>query len=306
MTVWRIVCDAGGTNVRFARASAGQIDGVRAVPTSDGLDVAALLASFSETFEDREDLEGAVIAAAGPVQDAQVTLTNADVTIRAAGVRDALQRPVLIMNDLEAVAWAVPHLTVSELRTLLACDMPLAGGKIAINIGTGFGAALLLETARGAHVCALEPGHMKLAAFGASAPAALTATLSIEQVLSGKALADPQMLHALWGLPQAAAIESRHLFATAPASADQQRFISGFSALFGQVCGDLVLATGAWAGVYLTGSVAGAWSQAADMDAFHAAFCDKGPMSARMARVPVHLILAEHPALKGLAAAPLF
>ncbi len=306
MTAWRIVCDAGGTNVRYARASAGRIQDVRALPTSTGLDIPALLAHFAATFEDREHLEGAVIAAAGPVQDAEVTLTNADVTIRAAGAREALHRPVVVMNDLEAVAWALPHLTLADLRTLLACDMPLTGGKLALNIGTGFGAALLVETPRGLHVCALEPGHMKIATLAACKASPPAATLSIEEVLSGKALADPQMLHEIWGLRQAAVFDSRHLFSAARASAEHQRFISGFSALFGQVCGDLVLATGAWAGVYLTGSVATAWSHAADIEAFRAAFCDKGPMSARMVRVPVHLIVAEHPALRGLAAAPLF
>lgn len=306
MTAWRIVCDAGGTNVRFARAYAGHIDGVRAVPTSAGLDVPALLADFAATFEDRDDLEGALIAAAGPVQDAQVTLTNADVTIRAAGVRDALQRPVRVLNDLEAVAWALPHLTVSDLRTLLACDLPLAGGKLAINIGTGFGAALLLETPRGSHVCALEPGHMKLATSAACKPGTVTATRSIEDVLSGMALADPSLLHEIWDLSQGAGIETSDLFSSAGATAVHQRFTADFSALFGQVCGDLVLATGAWAGVYITGSVASAWGHVAAIDAFRAAFCDKGPMSVRMARVPVHHIVAQHPALKGLAVAPLF
>jgi glucokinase len=58
--------------------------------------------------------------------------------------------------------------------------------------------------------------------------------------------------------------------------------------------------------VYITGSVASAWGHVADIDAFRAAFCDKGPMSFRMTRVPVHHIVAQHPALKGLAVAPLF
>lgn len=306
MTAWRIVCDAGGTNVRVARASARHIGDVRAVPTSEGLDVAALLADFASTFEDRDDLEGALVAAAGPVQDGDVMLTNADVTIRAAAVRDAVQRPVRIMNDLEAVAWALPHLTVADLRTLLACDMPLAGGKIAINIGTGFGAALLLETPRGPHVCALEPGHMKLATSAACKPGTVTATRSIEDVLSGMALANTALLHEIWGVPQAAEMETRNLFSSARTSVERQRFIADFSALFGQVCGDLVLATGAWASVYITGSVASAWGQVANIEAFQKAFCDKGPMSVRMARVPVHHITAGHPALIGLAVAPLF
>lgn len=306
MTAWRIVCDAGGTHVRLARSSAGQVKAVRVVPTIPGLDLVQLLKEYADAFEDRHDLEGTVIAAAGPVLDGEVKLTNADVTIRGAAIREILHCPVQLLNDLEAVAWALPMLPASDLRTLLACDMPLEGGKLAINIGTGFGAALLIETPRGSHVCALEPGHMKLASARGCEPAKVTAHLSVEDVLSGLALGMPSSLAGFWRWDNAASIDIHQLFSTASDTRDGQRFISEFSALFGQVCGDLVLATGAWGGVYLTGSVATSWSSAANLDAFSAAFRDKGPMSARMARVPVHVIAATHPALIGLAAAPLF
>ena len=196
MTSWRIVCDAGGTNVRMARCEAGRLDHVRIVHTSPGLDIAALLSGYAATFSDREALAGAMIAAAGPVMDEHVKLTNADVTIHASSVREALHRPVRVLNDLEAVAWALPHLTGADIRAISACEMPLAGSKLAVNIGTGFGASLLIDTPHGAHVCALEPGHMKLAAAGL--PGEITATLSIEEVLSGLALSDSATVAQFW------------------------------------------------------------------------------------------------------------
>lgn len=305
MTGWRIVCDAGGTNVRLARSICGHVDAVRVLPTGPGLDLAAHLADFGRTFGGRDDLEGVAVAAAGPVLEAAVTLTNADVTIRAATVREVLHRPVALFNDLEAVAWALPHLAATDLHTILACDMPLEGGKLAINIGTGFGAALLIETAHGAHVCALEPGHMKIATAGGCDPDNVTARLSIEEVLSGLALGKPSSRMGFWRWPEGAGVDATVAFAAARDTRTGQRFITQFSALFGQVCGDLVLATGAWAGVYLTGSVVSSWRQAADVEAFRTAFIDKGPMLSRMARVPVHHIVAAHPALTGLAFAPL-
>ena len=303
MNSWRIVCDAGGTNVRMARCEASRLGHVRVVPTSAGLDIAALLSGYATTFPDREALAGAMIAAAGPVMDEHVKLTNADVTIHAAAVRETLQRPVRVLNDLEAVAWALPHLTGADVRAICACEMPLAGPKLAINIGTGFGASLQIETPHGAHVCALEPGHMKLAAAGL--PGEVTARLSIEDVLSGLALRDSATAAHFWrwnGARHAGA----ELFSRAHESDDGRRFILAFSALFGQVCGDLVLATGAWGGVYTTGSVAAAWARGGDVEAFRAAFCDKGPMSTRMARVPVQHITLGHPALMGLGSAPLY
>jgi glucokinase len=280
------------------------IGSLRCVPTSPGLDIAALLADFADGSGEMSDLAGAAIAAAGPVLDDAVKLTNADVTIEGAAVRDVLHKPVRIMNDLEAVAWALPHLTKADTRTLLDCDMPLKGSTLAINIGTGFGAALLVETRQGAHVCALEPGHMKLATAAAFSPGILTARLSIEDVLSGKALTNPAVLAEFWGWQQGRDSSGAGLFANARESIDGQRFIDDFSAIFGQVCGDLVLATGGWGGVYMTGSVANAWAHAANIDKFRSAFCDKGPMLARMVRVPVHHITLGWPVLLGLAAVP--
>lgn len=306
MTAWRLVCDAGGTNVRVGRSSGGTVAYVRVLPSAAGLDIAMLLANYVGEFEDRAELEGAAIAAAGPVQDEAVELTNADIVVRAAAVREALQRPVRLLNDLEAVAWALPHLPASDLQAIRDCDMPLEGSKLAINIGTGFGAALLVETRHGAHVCALEPGHMKLASAVACQPATVTARRSIEDVLSGTALADPSIRSEVWRYAPPVARPGADLFRAARDSCEGQRFIADFSALFGQVCGDLVLATGAWGGVYISGSVAGAWAHAADIETYISAFCDKGPMSGRMMRVPTYHIVARHPALLGLARAPLF
>ena len=64
--------------------------------------------------------------------------------------------------------------------------------------------------------------------------------------------------------------------------------------------GDLVLATAAWDGAFLCGSVARAWLGVADVDAFRSAFESKGPMRNRLGRVPTFLINEPEPALVGL------
>jgi glucokinase len=71
------------------------------------------------------------------------------------------------------------------------------------------------------------------------------------------------------------------------------------SRLLGRVTGDLVLATAAWDGAYLCGSVARAWLDVADVTVFRAAFEDKG-LRAHMARVPTFAITTPEPALLGL------
>jgi glucokinase len=72
------------------------------------------------------------------------------------------------------------------------------------------------------------------------------------------------------------------------------------SRLLGRITGDLVLATAAWDGAFLCGSVARAWLGVADVDAFRSAFESKGPMRNRLGRVPTFLINEPEPALVGL------
>ena len=301
MTAWRLVCDAGGTRTRIAR-SAGphSVLDVQVIPTAGSISLAQTLAGFAASYSDVESFEGAAIAGAGPVQDGVVALTNADLAIDARAVSAALQRPVRVINDLEAVAWALPHLSPAELLPVIDVELPLSGPRLVVNIGTGFGAALLIDTPNGRHVLGCEPGHMTLALPWRTD----VGPLSVEEVLSGLTLGNPARRSTVWGDGHDAGDLADPFAADAPGG-DAQAFRQTFSALFGQVCGDLVLATGAWGGVFTCGSVANAWVKTADRDAFSIAFRSKGPMQPRMQRVQVQHIAVSHPALIGLAAAPL-
>lgn len=306
MSAWRIVCDAGGTNIRVARARGPfDISQVEVVPTLEAASLSNVLSSYLLRCGDGALCEGAYIAAAGPVENEAIKLTNAHLEIAAREVRNAIHKPVRLINDLEAVAWAVPHLAPDALEAVCDVAMPLAGPRLIVNVGTGFGAALLLDLAPGAHVVACEPGHMKLAAFLGGEAAAITAKWSIEDVISGSAFADRGKLAHLWGWDGPTGCAPADLFEGAEQSEAGRRFLRDVSAVFGQICGDLVLATGAWGGVYTCGSVASAWLRHADRERFAASFRDKGPMGSRIARTGVYHIAAPHPALIGLAIAPL-
>jgi glucokinase len=76
-----------------------------------------------------------------------------------------------------------------------------------------------------------------------------------------------------------------------------------FTIWLGRVCGDLVLATTSWGGVFLTGGLVESWRMVADMDLFRAAFTDKGKMSTHMQRVATVLVRRQNVALLGLARA---
>ncbi|HMN37902.1 MAG TPA: glucokinase [Hyphomicrobium sp.] len=303
MTGWRIVCDAGGTNLRCARSDApSHLADLMVVAPDNVAGIEDALEVYAARFADLEALEGIAIAAAGPVEDGRVRLTNRDIVIDKARVsRGFANKPVALLNDLEAAAWSLPVLRSSDLAPILERTGPLGGPRLVVNVGTGFGGALLVRTANAWHAIACEPGHMKLAHPWQGG----THIVSVEDVISGLTLSDPGRRQKYWGHVRSSfPVSGGALFSALKAGEAPADFVSAFSRLLGQVCGDLVLACGAWGGVYLCGSVAAAWSGAGGTVQFQSAFEDKGPMARRMRRVPVFRITAANPVLTGLCQVP--
>ena len=89
--------------------------------------------------------ERAMIAVAGPVLDGQARVTNLPWIIDAASIGTRFGIPkVDLLNDIEALGWAVPSLDETRLRVLHA-GRPRRDGPIAIVApGTGCGEAFLI------------------------------------------------------------------------------------------------------------------------------------------------------------------
>lgn len=267
-----LICDIGGTNARFALVDkAGRVTGeekraVAAHPQfADALD--GYLANRDEA------LEAAFIAAAGPVDHGEIRLTNANWQISAKEISELTGAEVHLLNDLEAVGHALPVLGPDDLDTIVAGAVHDRTGPprpmLAVNVGTGFGAAVAIPVGDGWVSLATEAGHITL-------QTKMPDVAAVEHVFSGPGLAT----HLTTG-----------------------RVSHEISSLFGRVVGDLVLATGAWGGVYLCGGVMTDFRSYFDEVPFLAAFRDKGAMAARIAEVPIHRITAPNPAFMGLAAA---
>ncbi|MBK9080156.1 MAG: ROK family protein [Hyphomicrobium sp.] len=309
MSAWRIVCDVGGTYVRTARCAEAYVyTDVVVRSTKDCESLAAWLRAYARSFADFDELAGVAVAAAGPVEDGEVQLTNAPLAIHEALLRDGFGggQAVRVINDLEAVAWSIPELIESQTAAVRTPSNALGGNLLVVNVGTGFGAAMLVKTPDGWQSVGCEPGHMKLTScLTAARPD--DGECSIEDVLSGVALRDAATL--AWFAEPGAAVtikeDSADQFADLAQSPAGRQIISRINSLLGQVCGDLVLACGAWGGVYICGGVAAALRKQADPADFIAAFDAKGPMSPRMARVNVYYITEPNPALIGLCALPL-
>ncbi|WP_226468435.1 glucokinase [Luteimonas panaciterrae] len=80
------------------------------------------------------------------------------------------------------------------------------------------------------------------------------------------------------------------------------RSIDVFCAVFGAIAGDLVLTTGAWDGVFLTGGLVPRMLDALRRSGFRQRFEHKGRFSSNMARIPSLAVLHPHAGLLGTAA----
>ena len=78
-----------------------------------------------------------------------------------------------------------------------------------------------------------------------------------------------------------------------------------FSMLLGRVAGDLALATAAWGGVYLCGSVVNGWAAAGGTQRFRPAFEAKGPMRGFMEKVYSGILTRDDTPLLGLTHLPI-
>jgi glucokinase len=306
---WRLVADVGGTNVRFARASeSGALADRRDFRSAD-------FASFDDALEtylkghDRSACRGAAIAAAGPVIGNGVQLTNGPWRIEAGDVAHFVAGgPVRILNDLEAAALSLPHLAAADMADLGQVEPLREPGapRLAVNVGTGFGAAALMAVGDGWMAHGGEAGHMVLGADGREEFEILeafgTAAVSVEDVLSGPGLA--RLYRHIAALKHGAASDlrsSRKVFDLSAHDPAAAQAVHMFTRFLGRVCADLVLASAAWGGLALFGSVARGWYAHGDHALFRRTFDGDGMMAANLARVPCAMVLNDDAPLIGLA-----
>jgi glucokinase len=267
-------------------------------------------------------VDGASFGVAGPVVAGRAKVTNLPWSMDEAQLGEALNLPsIRLLNDLEAMAHAVPSLESVDLHTLNVGEAA-PGGAIAIiapgtGLGEGFltwdGARYLAHSSEGGHVdfaptSPLEVGlfHYLQDRFG---------HVSYERVCSGRGL--PNIYAYLrdtryaeespWLAERLAAaddptplIVSAGLDAEGPCelcAATLKTFVSVLAAEAGNLALK-VLATG---GVYLGGGIPRRILPALEDGQFMEAFRRKGRMSNLLGRMPVHVILNPRVALLGAA-----
>ena len=313
----RLLGDVGGTNARWAwqRQSGAPLERVRSLACSEFAAIDACIAQYL-LVEGLPAPRSVAFGIATPITDDQVQMTNHRWRFSIAALRASLGvERLLVLNDFEALARAVPALDPCDLQAL-GGGVAAPGANLALlGAGTGLGVSGLVADGRGDWLVVVgEGGHVTLAASSAR-EASLLAVLrerfghvSAERVLSGPGLVN--LYEAVCTLDGEAArtLEPADVVAHALARGighDMQcsNALTTFAALLGSVAGNLALTLGARGGVYIGGGIVPRLGPQFDALAFRASFEDKGRFRGYLEAIPCWVITADAPALVGAARA---
>jgi glucokinase len=300
-----LLADIGGSKSRLALAqAAGRPERIQVIENDTVADLETAVARYLD--ETGACPQAAMLAIAGPVDGEEIALTNRQWRFRRSDFarRFGLSR-LRIVNDFEAIAWALPRLAAADTRALGRPAVPRACAKVVLGPGTGLGVAALVPADGRWHVVASEGGHVS---FGPQAPDDVEIfarlregrrSISAETVLSGPGL--PRLARALD--PRAAAQAPETIVTSAlahkPAALATARV---FVRLLGRFAGGMALTFKALGGVYVTGGVACALGPLLDEPAFRQAFEAHPPYETLLASIPTLLITCAEPGLIGCAA----
>ena len=316
--------DIGGTKTNLAIFSPEA--GLRAplaeatFPSTDYPSLEALVREFLAQLDLKP--EGASFGVSGPVVAGRVTITNLPWVIDETQLQAALNLSfVHLLNDLEAIAHAVPLLEPADLHTLNE-GQPTPGGAVAIIApGTGLGEAFLTWDGSRYRPHASEGGHTDFAPTNPSEVELLRYLqqryehVSYEWVCSGQGL--PNIYAFLkdggyaeepaWLAGQLAAADDLTPVIVNTALDDEKpselcaATLNTFVSILGAEAGNLALKVLATGGVYLGGGIPPRILPALKHERFMEAFRHKGRLSGLLAHMPVHVILNPKVALLGAA-----
>jgi glucokinase len=299
-----LLADIGGTNSRFALAgSDGRPTRMLIIENDTVPNLEGAIARYLDESGARPS--AAVLAVAAPLESEEVALTNRTWRFRPGELARRFGFAKLrLVNDFEAIAWALTRLTAEDAHPVGPVITARPGVRAVLGPGTGLGVAALVPVDGRWHVLASEGGH---ASFGPRAPeevevfAALIREhgyISAETILSGPGL--PRLLHAVDPRSHAKtpeAVVASALAGDAAALATAQLFVR----LLGRFAGGLALTFKAVGGVYIAGGVVSRLGALFDAQAFRAAFEAHPPYQALLASIPIWLMHRSEPGLLGCA-----
>ena len=315
--------DIGGTKTVLALFSGAPLESDQALvertyASRDYDDLEAIIDSFLAEADRRA--VRASFAVAGPSAGGRVRVTNRPWEIDAQRIagRFGLEQVVLI-NDLEAIARSIPHLSPFDLLTLHPGERDPHGPLAVVAPGTGLGEAYLTWNGAGYTARPSEGGHADFAPND-GLQAELWAFLreefghvSVERVASGSGIPNIyRFLRDRRGTEETAELAERLGSVEDPtplivSAAVEKRAalceetLRTFVSILGAEAGNLALKILATGGIYLAGGLPPRILPFLQEERFLETTRAKGRFAPLIERIPVHVILNPRAALLGAA-----
>jgi glucokinase len=310
--------DIGGTKTHLGLFASGASRPspriVREYTTLAFGDLPAMVRTFlEETGTGASSIDAACFGVAGPVLGDTAALTNVPWRVDRTNVGTAVGiAHVGLLNDLYAMALAVPALDPAELRTLQA-GQPVPGANMALlAAGTGLGEGLL--HAMNGHFVP-SPSEGGNADFAARTEREIVmlryltrqfGRARVEHVLSGPGFVNihraiHERCEAGIDLDSPEAPAAISAAALERACQHCEATLDLFVEALGAEAGNHALRSMATAGVFIGGGIARKILPALERGGFIRAFLAKAPLESMVARIPVHVIMNAQAGLLGAA-----
>jgi glucokinase len=311
--------DVGGTKTLLGffdtRAIRPRPVQVRAFVTTEFRGLTDMIGAFVDAHPAQADpISAACFGVAGPVLGATAELTNVPFTIDAVEISRAFDVPLVrLLNDLEAMAYAVPVLEGDELHVVQHGTAIRRGNMALLAAGTGLGEAQLHYVDNRFVPSPTEAGHadwaprtdrdielfrMLIRRHGRA---------EVEDVVSGKGLRNLHRAAHPRGCAAGIDADDPGAPAALTAAALEQRCAGCIAALemfvdaYGAEAGNLALRALATGGLFVGGGIAPKILPALIDGRFMRAFHDKGAMQGLVEQIPVKVILNADAGLLGAA-----
>jgi glucokinase len=286
-------------------------------PSADYPSLDALVAEFLKGK--KWQLARASIDVAGPVVDGRCQTTNLPWVIEEKSLSKELGIPVRLVNDLDAIAHAIPLLEAGDLETLNP-GAPVKHGALAVIApGTGLGEAFLEGNGTSYRAYPSEGGHTDFAPSGPLQLKLLNYLMdrfghvSYERVCSGIGVPNLYAFIKDSGIyPEPDWLREQIAAASDPAPVIGQAALDDkadiavatldlFVSILGSEAGNLALKVLATGGIYLGGGIPPRIIPFLKKAEFFHSLQNKGRFSTLLANIPIHIILNPEAALIGAA-----
>jgi glucokinase len=305
-----LVADIGRVSVRFGLSggAGGLIPrDVQTLHTADHPTFTSALGAYLSQVGQANRVLPSALAIAGAVRGDVVNMTGSRWYISLSGVEAVLRARPRALNECAANALALTQLSTTAFLPLPGpAPRPVrpGGSFVVIGPGTGLGVAGLVTSGDRLVPVQSEGGHMTLPA-ATDAEAAIVAHLARRNICASREalISAPGLITAYEALSGGPAPAPEVITRDATRDPKAAAALAAFIGALGSVIGDLVLAFGAWDGVFLTGAIARALHHKLADPVLRQRMTTKDAFGRQLADVPIAIVNRNDLELLGAAVA---